>query len=76
MRKGRPTLDEQILEAIAADGRSLSELARARGVGPDRLSRLVRGKRTLTLPAAARLCETLGLTLTRRGGSPHEGADP
>jgi plasmid maintenance system antidote protein VapI len=54
----------QIREAVRRSGRSLGELSRATGVGTDRISRFMRGERTLTLPAAAKLCEALGLELT------------
>jgi hypothetical protein len=54
----------EIREAVRESGRSLGELSRATGVGTDRLSRFMRGERTLTLPAAAALCEALGLGLS------------
>lgn len=39
------------------------ELGRRAGVSQPQLSRFVSGERTLTLPAAAKVCETLGLRL-------------
>lgn len=53
----------QIREAIRASGMSLGALARASGVSQPQLSRFQSGQRTLTLPAAARVCEALGLRL-------------
>jgi transcriptional regulator with XRE-family HTH domain len=60
---------EQIRQAMRDSGRSLNKLSKESGVNVSRLSRFMRGERTLTLPAAADLCATLGLALfpvTRR----------
>jgi transcriptional regulator with XRE-family HTH domain len=54
----------QIREAIRGSGLSISELSRKCGVSQPQISRFVNGERTLTLPAAARVCETLGMRLT------------
>jgi hypothetical protein len=54
---------EQIRQAVRDSGRSLNQLSKESGVGVDRLSRFMRGERTLTLPAAADLCVALGLRL-------------
>jgi hypothetical protein len=40
------------------------------GISSDRLYRFMSGERTLTLPAAAKLCEVLGLGLAPLGGRP------
>jgi antitoxin component HigA of HigAB toxin-antitoxin module len=59
-----PGLVEQLREAIRQSGRSLYQLGKDSGVGSDQLSRFMSGKRTLTLPAAEKICATLRLQLT------------
>jgi transcriptional regulator with XRE-family HTH domain len=63
-----PAMVLLIREAIRASGLTISELARRSGVSHPQISRFVHGERTLTLPAAARVCAVLGLELTRREG--------
>jgi transcriptional regulator with XRE-family HTH domain len=53
----------QLQDAIRASGLSLNELGRRTRVSEGQLSRFLRGDRTLTLPAAARLCLYFGLEL-------------
>jgi hypothetical protein len=53
----------QIQEAIRDSGRSLNELGKQCGVSQPQLSRFLLNQRTLTLPAAARVCAALGLRL-------------
>ena len=53
----------QLQNAIRASGLSLNELGRRTGVSEGQLSRFLRGDRTLTLPAAARVCLYFGLEL-------------
>lgn len=62
-KKKVPNVVDQLREAIVNSGQSLGEISRASGIGTDRISRFVRGERTLTLPAAARVCEVLHLEL-------------
>jgi transcriptional regulator with XRE-family HTH domain len=62
-RKGEATVTETLKEAIRASGRSLNQLAKASGVGSDRLSRFMRGRRGLTNEAIDSLCTALGLRL-------------
>ena len=64
-----PAMIGQIRDAIRDSGLSLSELSRQSGVSHPQLSRFVNGQRTLTLPAAARVCEALGLALGKAGGA-------
>jgi plasmid maintenance system antidote protein VapI len=59
-----PDLADQLRQAIADCGLSLNALGRVSGVHQAQLSRFLRAERTLTLPAAARLCAYLGLQLT------------
>jgi transcriptional regulator with XRE-family HTH domain len=58
----------QLREAIQASGLSLYQLGIDSGVGRDRLSRFMRGQRDLTVEAADKLCQALGLELTTREG--------
>src|SRR5262245_51144391 len=58
-----PGLVEQLREAIRQSGQSLNQIARASGVGSDRLSRFMTGKRDLTLEAAEKLCRVLRIGL-------------
>jgi plasmid maintenance system antidote protein VapI len=60
---GTPGLEERLRQAITDCGVSLNQLARETGVHAAQLSRFVRGTRTLTLRAAAKVCAHLGLRL-------------
>jgi transcriptional regulator with XRE-family HTH domain len=60
----------QLQQAIRASGLSLHELGRRTGVSQGQLSRFLRGDRTLTLPAAARLCLYFRLGLRREEENP------
>jgi transcriptional regulator with XRE-family HTH domain len=59
-----PDLADQLRRAIGGCGMSLNQLAKATGVNKGQLSRFMRNERSLTLPAAAKLCAHLGLYLT------------
>jgi transcriptional regulator with XRE-family HTH domain len=61
-----PGLVAQLRDVIRASGLSLNELGRRTGVSEGQLSRFLRGDRTLTLPAAARVCQYLGMELCGR----------
>lgn len=56
-------------KALAADGRTLADIARAGNVDKGILSRFMRGQRTPTLDTADRVCGALGVDvrLVRRG---------
>jgi transcriptional regulator with XRE-family HTH domain len=56
----------QLQQAIRDSKLSLNELGRRTGVSQGQLSRFMRGDRTLTLPAAARVCDYFGLELCSR----------
>jgi transcriptional regulator with XRE-family HTH domain len=56
-------LIEDLQREIRVSGLSLNELAKRTGVSQPQLWRFMNGQRTLTLPAAARVCEYLGLQL-------------
>jgi transcriptional regulator with XRE-family HTH domain len=67
--KGKPSITDQLRQAIQTSGLSLNELERRCGVSHAVLSRFMTGKRTLTLPLAGRVCETLGLVLSPASGA-------
>jgi transcriptional regulator with XRE-family HTH domain len=62
-REREPQMIVQLRTAIRDSGLSVSEIGRRSKVSQPQLSRFISGERTLTLPAAARLCEALGLRL-------------
>jgi transcriptional regulator with XRE-family HTH domain len=64
--KTTPRLVAQLQQAIRDSNLSLNELGRRTGVSQGQLSRFMRGDRTLTLPAAGRVCDYFGLELCRR----------
>lgn len=67
--KNASRLVEQLQQAIRDSKLSLNELGRRTGVSQGQLSRFLRGDRTLTLPAAARVCDYFGLELCVRHNS-------
>jgi transcriptional regulator with XRE-family HTH domain len=73
---GAETVTGTLREAIQQSGRSLSDIGRATGVGPDRLSRFVRGQRDLYGSAIDALCQALGLVLVRQIRPRPEAAQP
>jgi len=58
------TLSTELQQAILRSGLSLNQLGKETGVSQAQISRFVSGARTLTLPAADKLCRYLGLKLT------------
>jgi plasmid maintenance system antidote protein VapI len=69
-KEGPPTVTEQLKEAIRNSGQSLNQLSKASGVGSDRLSRFMTGKRGLTGEAIDKLCSALGLRLAADPDAP------
>jgi transcriptional regulator with XRE-family HTH domain len=61
--KSEPPMVEELRIAIRASGRALQSISRDCGVDASRLSRFLRGERTITLDAAGRICEVLGISL-------------
>ncbi len=67
-RQGNPPdLVEQIRQAIIDSGQSLNELSRLTGVHVSRISRFVRGERSIDVAAASALCQALGYGLAKIG---------
>ena len=64
-RKGSRGLVQQLRDAIEDSGLTLGELSKRSGVATSQLSYFLRGERTLTLPAAEKLCDALGYQLFR-----------
>jgi transcriptional regulator with XRE-family HTH domain len=58
-----PGLIAQLKEKIQQSGRSLNQLGIASGVDVSMLSRFMRGERNLSLQAAEKVCDALGLAL-------------
>ena len=73
-----PDLIVQIRDAIRHSGQTLNQLSILSGVSSAQLSRFMTGKRTLTLPAAAKICEALHLRLITEvtEGPPAGGPTP
>ena len=57
-------IEKQLKQAIGRSQMSRYRIAKESGLTESQLSYFVSGKRTLTLPAAARLAEVLNLELT------------
>ncbi len=62
-----PDLVVRLRQAIESSEQSLNKLSQVCGVDRGRLSRFVRDERDLTLTAAGKLCEALGLDLVGNG---------
>jgi transcriptional regulator with XRE-family HTH domain len=69
-------LKDQIREAIRNSGRSLQQIGKECRIGADRLSRFVRGERSLSLDAAEKVCQVLHLGLARLPGEPPAPSPP
>jgi plasmid maintenance system antidote protein VapI len=63
-------LSDRLRERIEEDGRSVSALARAAGVGRVTLWRFVRERRNITLKTADQLAVVLGVHLADAEGMP------
>ena len=59
----RMNIERQLKRAVLDSGLSRYRLAKLSGLSQAQLSYFVNGKRSLTLPAAAKLAEALGLEL-------------
>jgi DNA-binding phage protein len=65
---------EQIRDAIRQSEMTVVELAKKADVSHPQLYRFLTEERTLTLPAAARVCEVLGLRLVGPEAQPDKPA--
>ena len=66
-KKRAPNLIDQLQQHIRESGLSLNQIGRLAGLESEQLSRFMTGKRGLSLPSLARLCEALNLRLVRAG---------
>jgi transcriptional regulator with XRE-family HTH domain len=62
-KKREPGLVEQIKEAIRASGQTMYAISKASKVSTAQLSRFMQGKRSLSLPAAEKVCRILRIGL-------------
>ncbi len=66
MEPEKPNIEEQLREAIAESGLSNYQISDDSGVSTAQLSLFVNKKRTLTLTAAAKIAEALGMELKKQ----------
>jgi transcriptional regulator with XRE-family HTH domain len=59
-------IERQLKQAIVESGMSRYRIAKESGLTESQLSYFVTGKRTLTLPAAAKVARVLGIELTKK----------
>ena len=64
-QEGKPTLVEQLREAIIESKMPLNRLSKASGVHRSQLSRFLRGERDISLAGASAVCLALGYQLTK-----------
>ena len=63
MKQGQEDIERRLKRAVLESDLSRYQLAKISGVSEAQLSFFVNGKRTLTLPVAAKLAEVLNLEL-------------
>ena len=64
--KKRQDIEKRLKQALIESEMNRSKLARLSGLSEAQLSYFFNGKRSLTLPAAAKLARVLGLELTKK----------
>jgi transcriptional regulator with XRE-family HTH domain len=64
-KKETPTLVDQIREAIHESGLGIREIGRMSGIEPSRISRFIRGERSIDVSAASAICQALGYHLAK-----------
>jgi transcriptional regulator with XRE-family HTH domain len=64
-KRESPTLIDQIRQAIRDSGMGIRELGRAAGVEASRISRFMRGERSIDVAAVSAICQVLGYQLFR-----------
>ncbi len=63
---GKPTpISQQLREAVENADETRASISRATGIPTSNLSDFVHGKRFLSMPSVDKLCEYLGLRLTK-----------
>jgi transcriptional regulator with XRE-family HTH domain len=75
-KKRKPTVVEQLREAITQSGIPLNQLSKASGVHRSQLSRFLRGERDISLEGASAICQALGLELAHTTAPSAEKAKP
>jgi DNA-binding phage protein len=63
---GPPTISDQLKQAVAASGRTHSDIGRQAGVSPGVILRFMAGTRSPTLRTVDRIAAALGLQLCQR----------
>ena len=66
MPREQPEFSEQLRQAIDQDERSRYRISMQTGIPQGQLSRFMHSKGGLSLRSVDRLCECLGLTMTKR----------
>jgi len=61
-------IDQELRDAIRNDERSIYRICRDSQVDEGTMYRFLKSERTLTLPVAGRICDLLGLHLTKAEG--------
>jgi transcriptional regulator with XRE-family HTH domain len=64
-KRESPTLIDQVKQAIRDSGMGVRELGRATGVEASRISRFMRGERSIDVAAVSAICQVLGYQLFR-----------
>ena len=65
-KRAATSVTDALLQAIAESGLSFRELERQSGVKRQSMMKFVRGEQSLRLDMADKLCECLGLQVTKR----------
>jgi transcriptional regulator with XRE-family HTH domain len=75
-KRQRQQLADQLRQAITDSGLTMSDISRETEVHRSQLSRFMRGQRDLGLQVADRLCQFLGLSLTKDAGPASPAGGP
>ena len=70
MARKQKSFSEQLRQAIQQDGRSRYRISLNTGISQGQLSRFMHSKGGLSLRSVDRLCECLGLAISRDGKRP------
>ena len=66
MAKKTPGLTDDLRTAIRETGLTHYRIGKDAGIAPDIIGRFVRGERDLRLETASKICDVLGLKLTKK----------